>query len=108
VDQIRQLIQAPEIIVRTWKAARQQDKEITEHEVREALQSFDPLWDELFPAEQARIIQLLVERIDVALDGIDIKLRVEGLTALVRDSSTDGRKDNEASTGDGTQTRRAA
>ena len=25
----------------------------------------DPLWDELFPAEQARIVQLLVERVDV-------------------------------------------
>jgi site-specific DNA recombinase len=85
VGQIRQLIQTPEIIVRTWKAARQQDKEITEREVREAFQSFDPLWDELFPAEQARIVQLLVERIDVTLDGIDIRLRVEGLTELVRD-----------------------
>ena len=27
------------------------------------------MWDELFPAEQARIIQLLVERIDVHPDG---------------------------------------
>ena len=27
--------------------------------------SLDPLWDELFPAEQARIVQLLVERVDV-------------------------------------------
>jgi hypothetical protein len=25
----------------------------------------DPLWDELFPAEQARIVALLVERVDI-------------------------------------------
>ena len=25
----------------------------------------DPLWDELFPAEQARIIRLLVERVEI-------------------------------------------
>jgi site-specific DNA recombinase len=25
----------------------------------------EPVWDELFPAEQARIIQLLVERVTV-------------------------------------------
>jgi site-specific DNA recombinase len=43
------------------------------------------LWDELFPAEQARIVQLLVERVDVGLDGADIRLRTEGLTTLVAD-----------------------
>jgi site-specific DNA recombinase len=30
---------------------------------------FDPLWDELFPAEQARIVALLVERVDIGTDG---------------------------------------
>jgi len=46
--------------------------------VRDALQRLDPLWDELFPAEQARIVQLLVERVDVSPDGADIRLRTEG------------------------------
>ena len=54
----------------------------TKSEVREALQRLDPLWDELFPAEQARIVQLLVERVDVSPDGVDIRLRTEGLTNL--------------------------
>ena len=58
---------------------------IDEAEVREALQRLDPLWDELFPAEQARIVQLLVERVDVSPDGVDIRLRTEGLTNLVAD-----------------------
>ena len=39
--------------------------DVTEAEVREALLQLDPLWDELFPAEQARIVQLLVERVEV-------------------------------------------
>jgi hypothetical protein len=55
--------------------------------VREALQRLDPLWDQLFPAEQARVVQLLVERIDVAPDGADIRMRTEGLTKLVADLS---------------------
>ena len=58
---------------------------MTEDDVRDALEEFDPLWDELFPAEQARIVQLLVARVDVGPDGLDIQLRVEGLTHLVRD-----------------------
>jgi hypothetical protein len=58
---------------------------VTEADVREALHRLDPLWDELFPAEQARIVQLLVERVDVGLDGIEIRLRAEGLCSLVHD-----------------------
>jgi site-specific DNA recombinase len=59
--------------------------DIKEAGVREALERPDPLWDELFPAEQARIVQLLVARVDVGTDGADIRLRTEGLTNLVAD-----------------------
>lgn len=85
IDQLRGLLRAPEIVVRTWRAARQSGEEILETEVREALERLDPLWDELFPAEQARIVRLLVERVDVGIDGADIRLRSEGLTNLVAD-----------------------
>jgi hypothetical protein len=85
IDQIRGLLRAPEIIIRTWRAARTSDGGVTETEVREALEQLDPLWDELFPAEQARIVQLLVERVDVDLGGIDIRLRTDGLASLVAD-----------------------
>jgi DNA invertase Pin-like site-specific DNA recombinase len=85
VDQLRGLLRAPEIIVRTWRAARQSIADIKEADVREALQRLDPLWDELFPAEQARIVQLLVERVDISQDGADIRLRTEGLANLVAD-----------------------
>ena len=51
----------------------------------EALQRLDPLWDQLFPGEQARILQLLVARVTVRLDGLEISLRVEGLGSLVEE-----------------------
>jgi DNA invertase Pin-like site-specific DNA recombinase len=51
VDQLRAIIRAPEIIVRTWRRARLKIDTITEAEVRHALEELDPLWDELFPAE---------------------------------------------------------
>ena len=51
----------------------------------DGLERLDPLWDELFPAEQARIIRLLVERVEIGLGGADIRLRIAGLTSLVRD-----------------------
>jgi site-specific DNA recombinase len=85
VEQVRGLLRSPEIIVRTYRAARESLGGLRESDVRDALHRLDPLWDELFPAEQARVVQLLVERIDVAPDGADIRLRNEGLTKLVAD-----------------------
>jgi site-specific DNA recombinase len=84
IDQLRHLLRTPEIIVATWKAAREQGG-FTEGEVRDALLELDPLWDELFPAEQARIVQLLVERVEVGVDGISIALRTDGLASVVQD-----------------------
>lgn len=42
----------------------------------------DPLWDELLPAEQARIVVLLVERVDIGADGLGVRLRMDGLGGL--------------------------
>ena len=72
--------------MRTWRAAQQSIGNISEAEVRETLETLerlDPLWEELFPAEQARIVQLLVKRVDVGKDAIDMRLRTEGLASLV-------------------------
>jgi site-specific DNA recombinase len=47
------------------------------------LADFATVWSELFPAEQARIVQLLVERVDVQEDALDVRIRAEGLASLV-------------------------
>lgn len=85
MDQVRGLLRQPEIVVGTWLAARAEAPDLTEAEVRDTLQELDPLWDELFPAERARIVRLLVERVEVGPGGADIRLRVEGLASLGRD-----------------------
>ena len=87
IDQLREMLAAPETIVRTWMAAREIGDAITEAEVRDALCQLDPLWDELFPAEQARIVQLLISRVDVATDGVTVSLRTDGMSTLVADLS---------------------
>jgi len=55
---------------------------VGEQEVIGALASLDPVWEELFPAEQERIVQLLVRRVEVGPDGLDLELRAEGLESL--------------------------
>ena len=39
----------------------------------------------MFPVEQARIVQLLVTRVEVSPTGADITLRTDGLGALMQD-----------------------
>jgi site-specific DNA recombinase len=86
IDQLRGVFRQPEIIVGTWRAARaEQQEDVTEEEAREALTQLEPLWDALFPAEQARIVQLLVEQVDVGRHGVEVRLRPNGLAGLVRE-----------------------
>jgi DNA invertase Pin-like site-specific DNA recombinase len=85
ISQVRALLCQPEIVVGTWLAARVEAPGLREGEVRDALYQLDPLWGELFPAEQARIVHALVERVVVGPGGADIRMRVDGLAGLVRD-----------------------
>ena len=84
------MFRQPEIVAGTLKAARAHATDITEADARAALQQLDPLWDELFPAEQARIVALLVERIGIGTDGLNIRLRVDGLDGLAREMLAGG------------------
>jgi len=85
VDQLRGLLRSPEIIVGTWREAHREGGKLSETEVRDALVQLGPLWNELFPAEQARIVRLLIERVDVGPDGLEIRLNVAGIDSIARD-----------------------
>ena len=101
IDQLRGVFRQPEIVVGTWRAARAEQDDVTEDEAREALSQLDPLWDELFPAEQARIVQLLVDRVDVHGEGVDVRFRMNGIGALARETVEEGRVTRRRSHGDG-------
>ena len=90
IDQLRAVFRQPEIVAGTWKAARGHADDITEADTRVALQQLDPLWDELFPAEQARIVALLVERVDIGTNGLNVRLRMDGLSSLAREMLAGG------------------
>jgi hypothetical protein len=63
--------------------AKREDDQITEREVTVLLADFATVWNELFPVEQARVVQLLVERVDVREEAIEVRIRAEGLASLV-------------------------
>jgi site-specific DNA recombinase len=93
LDYVQKLLAAPELVARTWAAAqREAEDEITEREVTILLADFATVWSELFPAEQARIVQLLVERVDVLEDALEVRVRSEGLASFVRELRHDHRR----------------
>ncbi len=85
IEQLRAIFRQPEIMAGSAKAAKGYLPVITEDEAREALTTLEPMWDELFPAEQARIMQLLVERVDIGTDGFDVQLRLDGMATFARE-----------------------
>lgn len=85
IQHIRDLLRAPEIAARAVEAARRSDPDIDVHDVVTALAGFDGLWEALFPAEQARIARLLIERVTVSADGLAVDLRTDGLGSVIRE-----------------------
>ncbi|NLN76238.1 MAG: recombinase family protein [Armatimonadetes bacterium] len=60
-----------------------QARSLTEQDVANSLRKLDPIWDELFPSEQHRIFRSLVESVVVTSEGIDIRLRADGIHSVV-------------------------
>jgi site-specific DNA recombinase len=88
LGQVRRLLASPELVARTITAVQREQAAaenamLEESDVIEALGALDPVWDELYPAEQARVLRLLIERIDVAPDGISVTLHAAGIRSLV-------------------------
>jgi hypothetical protein len=87
---LRRIIRAPEtaaqvIAAQVIAALINDEHSIPDDRVVTALQQFDDLWEQLFPAELARIVQLLVRRVTVTAKGLVIDIRAEGIAHVLRD-----------------------
>jgi site-specific DNA recombinase len=67
---------------------------LRERDVADALTRLDPVWDELFPAEQERIVKLLVQKVTVGTGGLTIRIRADGLGSLVSELLPAGRRED--------------
>jgi DNA invertase Pin-like site-specific DNA recombinase len=83
--EVERLVRAPEIVAQAIAAARRELPAINESDAVAAIHRFGDVWFALFPAEQARIIHLLVERVTVTADGLAVDLRADGLGSVVRE-----------------------
>lgn len=87
--EIHRVLRTPETAAQVIAAMEREDMaDIAEADVITTLQGFSDLWAQLFPAEQARIIQLLVRRVTVTAEGLVIDLRTDGIAGVMRDLMT--------------------
>lgn len=84
IGEIRRMIATPEVRARALATLQADMPDVDDKAVIAALGEFDALWASLFPAEQARIIQLLVARVTVGTAGLAIDLRHDGIGSLAR------------------------
>lgn len=61
-------------------AARDQHPEA---QITVAMTRLDAVWDQLFPAEQTRIVKLMVEKVIVSPNDLEVRLRANGIERLV-------------------------
>lgn len=59
--------------------------DISEEDVARSFQTMDIFWESLFPIEQRRMIELLVELVEIRETGLDLVLKTSGIESLIKD-----------------------
>jgi site-specific DNA recombinase len=85
VTEMRRLVATPDIASRVIEACRQENTGLDERAAIEALRDFKGIWERLIPAEQSRIVRLLVQRVTVSSQGLAVDLRNNGIAMLARE-----------------------
>ncbi len=82
VQQMRLILRAPDLKARVAKLMTTMDSKVDEAKVCIAMLQIDKVWDQLFPAEQERIVRLLIKKVVVTPHTVDLQFRPNGLERL--------------------------
>ena len=82
IEQIQAALSAPHVVQAVWDRIRELRPEMTEPQVVLPMRQLATVWQQLFPAEQCRLAQLLIERVVVADGGLEIIWRDHGWQTL--------------------------
>ena len=98
LEQLRGILRAPELLGDILPRAIKLDPSLDEAKVTVAMTRLDAIWDQLFPAEQTRIVRLLVEKVIVSPNDLEVRLRANGIERLVLELRPENAEDKEAVT----------
>ncbi|MDE2149370.1 MAG: recombinase family protein [Gammaproteobacteria bacterium] len=83
LEQVKAALQAPEMIQAVWDEVRKLDATVSEPVVVLAMRNLSVVWNEMFPEERCRLVRLLIARVQLRDEGIDIEWHPAGWSALM-------------------------
>jgi len=89
LDQLRNILRAPNLLSDLVPQAKKLDSTLDEAKVTVAMTRLDLIWDQLFPAEQTRIVKMLIEKVIVSPSDLEVRLRANGIEQLVQELQAD-------------------
>ena len=82
LEQLRTVLRAPELLRDMLPQTIKLDPILDEAKITVVMTRLDVIWEQLFPAEQSRIVRLLVEKVIVSPNDLEVRLRANGIERL--------------------------
>ena len=83
VVQIKSVLASPEAITAVCQFVQRNGAQITEDVAVMAMHRLGDAWEQLYPAERHRIVNLMIERVDIVPGGLKVKWRELGWKELI-------------------------
>jgi hypothetical protein len=89
VAQIKTVLSSPESVTGVCQFIRNNGAAVHEDMAVMAMRQLSSVWEQLYPAEQHRIVNLMIERVDIVPGGLKVKWRELGWRALIEEFAPD-------------------
>lgn len=76
-------MRSPGLLAEVLPRAIKLDPTLDEAKATVAMTRIDAVWDQLFPVEQIRIVKLLVEKVIISPNDLEVRLRANGIESLL-------------------------
>ncbi|HRH78519.1 MAG TPA: hypothetical protein PK129_14325, partial [Cellvibrionaceae bacterium] len=77
------ILRSPQLLEEVIEKSRVLDADLDRAKVTVAMAQLELVWEQLFPVEQARITKLLIEKVVVSPNHLEVKLRANDLDRLI-------------------------
>jgi site-specific DNA recombinase len=89
--QVFKLLKQPEVVTHAI-ASSSKAENFEDLQVIKSLVDVSKVWEELFPSEQARIIQLLIKQVIITPEGIDLRIYNDGFNLLSEELANESKE----------------
>ena len=89
IAQIKSVLASPEAITAVCQFIQRNSAQITEDMAVMAMHRLGEVWERLYPAERHRIVNLMLERVDIVPGGLKVSWRELGWKALIVEFAPD-------------------